>query len=74
MAAAAEHDRRVRVEGDVNLLAAIRDAGVRRYLLQSSGFWYAPGTGLADESVPFTTATSVSQAEATAIETCLRRV
>ena len=27
--------------------------GVRRYLLQSSGFWYAPGAGLADESVPF---------------------
>jgi nucleoside-diphosphate-sugar epimerase len=26
---------------------------VRRYLLQSSGFWYAPGAGLADESVPF---------------------
>jgi nucleoside-diphosphate-sugar epimerase len=27
--------------------------GVRRYLLQSSGFWYAPGAGLADESTPF---------------------
>lgn len=53
MAAAAERDRKVRVEGDVNLLAALRDAGVRRYLLQSSGFWYAPVTGLADESVPF---------------------
>src|SRR5262249_45731918 len=33
--------------------AALRDAGVRRYLLQSSGFWYAPGPGLADEFVPF---------------------
>jgi 2-alkyl-3-oxoalkanoate reductase len=53
MAAAAEHDRKVRVEGDANLLAALGDAGVRRYLLQSSGFWYAPGAGLADESVPF---------------------
>jgi 2-alkyl-3-oxoalkanoate reductase len=51
--AAAERDRDVRVEGNINLLAALRDAGVRRYLLQSSGFWYAPGTGLADESVPF---------------------
>jgi hypothetical protein len=39
------------VEGNINLLAAIRDAGVRRYLLQSSGFWYAAGAGLADESV-----------------------
>ena len=53
MKAAAERDRKVRVEGNVNLLAALRDAGVRRYLLQSSGFWYAPGLGLADEFVPF---------------------
>jgi 2-alkyl-3-oxoalkanoate reductase len=41
------------VEGNINLLAVLRDAGVRRYLLQSSGYWYAPGPGLADESVPF---------------------
>jgi hypothetical protein len=40
------------VEGNINLLAALRDARVRRYLLQSCGFWYAPGVGLADESVP----------------------
>ena len=53
MKAAAERDRKVRVEGNINLLAALRDAGVRRYLLQSSGFWYAPGVGLAGESVPF---------------------
>jgi hypothetical protein len=53
MKAAAERDRKVRVEGNINLLAAIRDAGVRRYPLHSSGFWYAPGAGLADESVPF---------------------
>lgn len=53
MKAAAERDRKVRVEGNMNLLATLRDAGVRRYLLQSSGFWYAPGAGLADESVPF---------------------
>ena len=37
MAAAAERDREVRVEGNINLLAALRDVGVRRYLLQSSG-------------------------------------
>jgi 2-alkyl-3-oxoalkanoate reductase len=36
--AAAERDRKVRVEGSINLLVALRDAGVRRYLLQSSGF------------------------------------
>ena len=53
IAAAAERDHKVRVEGNMNLLAALRDAGVRRYLLQSCGFWYAPGAGLADESVPF---------------------
>jgi nucleoside-diphosphate-sugar epimerase len=53
MKAAAERDLKVRVEGNMNLLRALRDAGVRRYLLQSSGFWYAPGVGLADESVPF---------------------
>jgi nucleoside-diphosphate-sugar epimerase len=50
MKAAAERDSRVRREGNVNLLAAMRESGVRRYVLQSSGFWYAPGPGLADES------------------------
>ena len=50
MKAAAERDSRVRKEGNVNLLAGMRESGVRRYVLQSSGFWYAPGPGLADES------------------------
>lgn len=58
MKAAAERDRKVRVEGNINLLAALRDAGVRRYLLQSSAFWYAPGAGLADESVSFISSAS----------------
>ena len=58
MRAAAERDRKVRVDGNINLLAALRDAGVRRYLLQSSGFWYAPGAGLADELVPFISSAS----------------
>jgi len=58
MKAAAERDRKIRREGNINLLAALRDAGVRRYLLQSSGFWYAPGSGLADESVPFISSAS----------------
>jgi len=40
MRAAAERDRKLRIEGNANLLAALRDAGVRRYLLQSSAFWY----------------------------------
>jgi NAD(P)-dependent dehydrogenase (short-subunit alcohol dehydrogenase family) len=58
MKAAAERDRKVRVEGNINLLAVLRDASVRRYLLQSSGFWYAPGPGLADESVPLISSAS----------------
>ena len=52
MKAAAERDSRVRSDGNVNLLAGMREIGVRRYVLQSSGFWYAPGPGLADESSP----------------------
>jgi nucleoside-diphosphate-sugar epimerase len=53
MQAAAERDRKVRVEGNANLLAVLAEAGVRRYILESSAFWYAPGDGLADETVPF---------------------
>jgi 2-alkyl-3-oxoalkanoate reductase len=52
MKAAAERDSRVRREGNVNLLAGVSEIGVRRYILQASGFWYAPGAGLADESSP----------------------
>jgi nucleoside-diphosphate-sugar epimerase len=52
MKGAAERDSRVRREGNVNLLAGMRESGVHRYILQSSGFWYAPGPGLADESSP----------------------
>src|SRR5262247_2231081 len=58
MKAAAPRDYKVRVEGNMNLLAALRDSGVRRYLLQSSGFWYEPGAGLAYESVPFISSAS----------------
>jgi 2-alkyl-3-oxoalkanoate reductase len=52
MKSAAERDSRVRREGNINLLAGMREIGVRRYILQASGFWYAPGLGLADESSP----------------------
>jgi 2-alkyl-3-oxoalkanoate reductase len=58
MAAADERDRRVRIEGNRNLLAALPEAGVRRYLLQSSAFWYAPGPGLANEDEAFAFAAS----------------
>ncbi len=53
MNSAAERNRRLRMEGNANLLAAFQEAGVRRYLLQSCGFWYAADTGLADESAQF---------------------
>ena len=50
MAAAADGDRRLRLEGGGNLLAAARRLGARRYLQQSSGFFLRPGAGLGDES------------------------
>lgn len=53
MRIAAERDREVRLEGGGNVLAAAQTVGVRRYVIQSSAFWYAPGPGAADESVPF---------------------
>jgi nucleoside-diphosphate-sugar epimerase len=65
MKAAAERDSRVRLEGNVNLLAGMRESGVRRYVLQSSGYWYAPGTGLADESSPLALDASPSVAAGT---------
>lgn len=52
MKAAAERDARVRLEGNTNLIAAAQQTGVRRFLVQSTGFWYAPGEGLADEGEP----------------------
>jgi len=59
MTAAAERDRKVRVEGNINLLAALRDAG--RAALPAAKFpdsGIAPGAGLADESVPFISSAS----------------
>jgi len=53
MKGAAERDARVRLEGNKNLIAAAQQTGVGRFLVQSSGFWYAPGESLADESEPF---------------------
>lgn len=53
MKAAAPRDKEVRVKGNANLLAAARAANCYRYILQSSGFWYTPGPGLADESASF---------------------
>jgi len=42
----------LRVEGGQNVLNAARAAGARRYIIQSTGFYYAPGPGLAHETDP----------------------
>jgi nucleoside-diphosphate-sugar epimerase len=49
MSTAAPFNRRLRLEGGANVLAAARAAGVRRYLRQSIAFWAVPGPGLANE-------------------------
>ncbi|HZZ82509.1 MAG TPA: NAD(P)-dependent oxidoreductase [Gemmataceae bacterium] len=51
MPAAREGDRRLRMEGGEHLRHAALTCGVRRYIQQSSGFFVAPGEGLADEAV-----------------------
>ncbi len=63
MKAAAERDARVRLEGNRNLIVAAQQAGVRRFLVQSTGFWYAPGEGLAAEDERFAFDASPAVAE-----------
>jgi 2-alkyl-3-oxoalkanoate reductase len=53
MKAAAELDSKVRVEGGSNLQEAGEANGMRRYIVQSAAYWYAPGPGYADEGTPF---------------------
>ena len=53
MRAASELDRKIRVEGGANLQKAAQSVGTKRYIIQSSAFWYEPGIGLADEETPF---------------------
>jgi nucleoside-diphosphate-sugar epimerase len=48
--AAIPGDRKLRIEGGGNLHRAAMACGVRRYIQQASGFFLAPGSGLADES------------------------
>jgi 2-alkyl-3-oxoalkanoate reductase len=45
MKAAAERDRKVRVEGNINLLATLRDAGVRRYFCKVPDSGMRPARG-----------------------------
>ena len=50
MRAAAPRDRQVRLEGGSNLHRAAIRCGVKRYVVQSTGFFYGPGSGLASET------------------------
>jgi len=50
MRAAAEQDRKVRLEGGQSVHHAARTAGAKRYLVQSTGFFYGSGAGLATET------------------------
>jgi nucleoside-diphosphate-sugar epimerase len=52
MRAAAPRDRRLRLEAGANVHSAARAAGAERYVVQSTGFFYAPGAGLATEEDP----------------------
>lgn len=52
MAAAAPRDRELRLSGGRNVQDAAVAAGAKRYIVQSTGFFYAPGAGLANETEP----------------------
>jgi 2-alkyl-3-oxoalkanoate reductase len=52
MRAAAERDRELRLFGGRNVQDAAVAAGAKRYVVQSTGFFYAPGAGLATEGEP----------------------
>jgi nucleoside-diphosphate-sugar epimerase len=49
MKTAADRDRNVRLVGGRNVQNAARVAGAKRYVVQSTGFFYGPGQGLATE-------------------------
>jgi nucleoside-diphosphate-sugar epimerase len=52
MRKAAPRDSRIRLEGGGNLHRAAIETGVKRYIVQSTGFFYGPGQGLASEEDP----------------------
>ncbi|MGB6868202.1 MAG: NAD(P)-dependent oxidoreductase [Acidobacteriaceae bacterium] len=66
MRAAAPRDRQVRLEGGANLYRAAVRFGVRRYLVQSTGFFYAQGEGFASETEPLAHSASPGVAGAVA--------
>ncbi|HVV71901.1 MAG TPA: NAD(P)-dependent oxidoreductase [Verrucomicrobiae bacterium] len=52
MRKAAPRDRQIRLEGGGNLHRAALETGVKRYIVQSTGFFYGRGQGLAAEEDP----------------------
>jgi nucleoside-diphosphate-sugar epimerase len=75
MSAAAPVNRRIRLEGGANVLAAAKTAGVRRYLRQSVAFFAVPGPGLAVEETPLATdASHAIAAEARVLAEIERRL
>jgi 2-alkyl-3-oxoalkanoate reductase len=52
MRKAAPRDRQIRLEGGGNLHRAARETGVKRYIVQSTGFFYGRGEGPASEEDP----------------------
>ena len=69
MRTAAPRDRHVRLEGGGNLYRAALQSGVGRYMVQSTGFFYGPGAGLAEETEPLAHAASPGVAGAVATYT-----
>ena len=63
MKEAAALNTQLRLKGGANLQSAAESTGVKRYILQSSAFWYAPGPGLATEETPFALDLSLPIAE-----------
>jgi len=69
MQAAAPRDRQVRLEGGGHLQRAAARFGVRRYVVQSTGFFYGPGAGFASETDPLAHSASPGVAGAVATYT-----
>lgn len=70
MKSAAERDRTVRLVGGSNVQNAAQAAGAKRYVVQSTGFFYGPGTGLATEGDPL--AVDASPAIAASVHTYMK--
>lgn len=70
MKAAAEQDHNLRLVGGRNVQNAAQAVGVKRYVVQSTGFYYGPGLGLAAEGDPL--AVNASPAIADSVRTYMQ--